>query len=150
MVAHPPSDIARIACNEIVEDLKVLGLKGVLRVLAPGESRPADDAWDFLYLDYVMGEPLVDARRLLASDGFAACASPHLNLAIRRLDQLNKEADAPERLRVVHQICFDDMSVIPLWQIQDRLARRKIVEGVEQRPVATYQDIEKWSLRLEE
>ena len=149
VVAHPPSDIARIACNEIVEDLKVLGLKCVLRVLAPGESRPADDAWDFLYLDYLMGEPLVDARRLLASDGFAGCASPHLNLAIRRLDQLNKEADAPERLRVVHQICFDDMSVIPLWQIQDRLARRKIVEGVEQRPVATYQDIEKWSLRLE-
>lgn len=150
VLAHPAGEIHRIACNEIVEDLKLLGLTCKLRVLDPGQSRPEDDDWDFTYVDYVMAEPIVDARRLLASDGFAECASPHLNLALRQLDNVTSWRDAGNRLRAIHQICYDDMSVIPLWQLADRLARRKLVEGLVERPVATYQAIENWSLRPEE
>ncbi len=150
VLVHPPNEIARIACNEIVADLSILKISCRLRVLEPGVSWPDDDDWDFLYVDYVMGEPLVDARRLLASDGFARCASPHLNLALRQLDQVDSWREAGSRLRAIHQVCSDDMSVIPLWQLGDRLARRKLVDGLLEQPIGTYQDIEAWRLSAEQ
>ncbi len=146
IVVHPPSEVARVACREMVEDLKVIGIPCALKELAAGQTRPTDEEWDFLYLDYLMGEPLVDARRLLASDGFAACSSPHLNLAIRQLDDVISWNDAGRRLRAIHQISYDDMSIVPLWQLNDHLARHKLVDGSVAQPVTTYQDIEAWKV----
>ena len=150
VLAFPASELARVACAAIVEDLKVLGLPSSLRPLAPGTCRPDDDRWDFLYVDYVMQEPLVDAPRLLAADGFAGCPSPHLNLALRQLQRATSWNQAGDRLRAVHQICYDDTSVIPLWQLIDYLACRKELGGVVENPVRTYQAIEGWSLQFAE
>jgi ABC-type transport system substrate-binding protein len=146
ILVHPASEVARVACAEMVEDLKVIGIPCALKVLPAGQTRPEDDDWDFLYLDYLMGEPLVDARRLLASDGFAECSSPHLNLALRQLGNVISWNDAGNRLRAIHQISYDDMSIIPLWQLNDHLARRKLVSGLVAQPVTTYQDVEAWNL----
>ena len=92
-----------------------------------------------------MQEPLVDAPRLLAADGFAACPSPYLNLALRQLQRATNWTQVGDRLRAIHQICFDDTSVIPLWQLVDSMACRKELAGMVDRPVTTYQAIEKWS-----
>ena len=150
ILVHPPHEIARVACAEIVEDLKVIGLPCTLRVLPPGYSRPADDDWDLLYFDYSIPEPLVDARHLLATDGMVASPSPHLNLALRQLDRVDNWNRAGERLRVVHQLCFDDTTLIPLWQLIEHLVYRKGIQGIVAEPVTTYQNIEAWRLTSEQ
>ena len=61
ILVHPPNEVARVACAEMVEDLKVIGIPCALKVLPVGQTRPEDDEWDLLYLDYLIGEPLVDA-----------------------------------------------------------------------------------------
>ena len=147
VVAFPPSELARVACAAIIEDWKLLGLTCVLRPLAPQEAWPVDEDWDFFYLDCVMQEPLVDAPRLLAADGLAGCTSPHLNLALRQLQRATSWKEAGDRLRAIHQICSDDASVIPLWQLVDHLAFRPELGGVSNNPVTTYQNIEGWSLQ---
>ena len=145
----PASEIARVACDEIVEDLKIVGVACTLRPLEPGQSHPADDDWDLVYLEYVMPEPLVDARRLLAADAFVASPNPHLNLALRQLDQAVSWNQAGERLRTIHQLCYDDTTVIPLWQIVEHLAHRPGISGLVPQPVETYQDLEAWRLQPE-
>ncbi len=147
VLAFPPSELARVACAAIMEDWKVLGVTCVLRPLPAPEAWPVDDDWDFYYLDCVMQEPLIDAPRLLAADGLAGCPSPHLNLALRQLQQATSWKQAGDRLRAIHQICFDDASVLPLWQLVDHLAFRRELVGVKESPVTTYQGIEGWSLQ---
>ncbi len=145
-LAYPPHEIARVACAEIVEDLKIIGLPCTLRELPAGYSQPADDDWDLLYFDLTIPEPLVDARRLLATDGLVGSPSPHLNLALRQLERVDNWNRAGERLRVVHQLCFDDTTVVPLWQLVEHLVYRKGIQGMVPEPVSTYQNIEAWRL----
>ncbi len=146
VLAHPNGEIARVACREIVDDLALLGIVCRLRPLPDGEYYPADDDWDFLYSDYVMTEPLTDAYRLLALDGFARCPSAHLNLALRQLQQADSWTAAGQKLRTVHQLCFDDTSIVPLWQLADHFAFRKGIQGIPSDPLTTYQEIEQWKL----
>jgi hypothetical protein len=147
VLAFPASEIARVACAAMVEDLKLLGIDCTLQPLSPGLCWPTDDNWDLIYLDCVMEEPLVDAPHLLATEGFAACSSPHLNLALRQLQQATSWNQAGDRLRAVHQICFDDTSIIPLWQLIDHLASARELMGLVGHPVTTYQGVESWSLQ---
>jgi hypothetical protein len=143
---HPAHELARIACEQIAQDLKLLNIQCMLQELPPEKCRPADNAWDLCYVDYVISEPLVEARRLLAVDGLAGCTSPHLNLALRQLDRATNWNEVSTRLRAIHQICFDDSSLIPLWQLVDHLVCRPGIGGMVARPVTTYQAIETWNL----
>lgn len=147
VIVYPAGEIARIACTEIVEDLGLIGIAARLETLPAGAIRPENDDWDLLYLDYRMPEPLVGARELLAYEGFASCRSPHLNLALRQLQQVVSWKDAGDRLSVIHQLCYDNTSVIPLWQLADHLAYRDGLHGISREPIDVYQDIEKWTLQ---
>jgi hypothetical protein len=147
VLAFPASELARVACASMVEDLKLLGIDCTLQPLAPGSCWPEDDTWDLLYLDCVLEEPLVDAPHLLATDGLAACSSPHLNLALRQLQRATNWNQAGDRLRAVHQICFDDTSVIPLWQLVDHLATARELTGLADQPITPYHGVENWTLQ---
>jgi tetratricopeptide (TPR) repeat protein len=146
VLVHPDGELARVACEEIAEDLRIIGLTITLRSLPSGAYYPSDDQWDLLYLDYAMAEPLTDARQLLAADGLVASTNPHLNLALRQLDQAISWNQVGERLRTIHQLTFDDTTVIPLWQLVDYQARSRTVSGLPAQPITTYQDIEQWRL----
>jgi tetratricopeptide (TPR) repeat protein len=146
VLVHPDHEIARVACAEIVEDLKLIGLPCTLRMLPSGSTRPDDDDWDLLYVDYTISEPLVDAARLLGFDGLVGSSSPHLNLALRQLSRVDNWNRTGERLRVIHQLCFDDTTIIPLWQIGEHLVCRKGIQGMVAQPMTTYQNIENWRL----
>ena len=62
---------------------------------------------------------------------------------LQRVDNWNR---AGERLRVIHQLSFDDTTVIPLWQLTEHLVYRKGIQGIVAEPVTTYQNIENWHL----
>lgn len=148
ILAHPNDEIPRIACQHIANNWRLLGLEVELKELSPGQSIP-DGEWHFTYADLRVTEPLTDASRLLSSDGFAKCASPYLNLALRQLGDSENWNEAGQRLRAVHQICFDDVSVLPLWQIADHFAYRSTIDGIGIQPVSLYQNVEQWRLITE-
>ena len=48
----------------------------------------------------------------------------------------------------LHQLVDYHLPVLPLWQITDRFAVSRHVEGLEDRPVSLYQDIAAWRVNL--
>ena len=144
VLVHPNDEIPRLACQEIANQWRVIGVECQLRPLPVGHSRPEDDNWDFLYCDLMFREPLIEAPRFLAADGFAECRSPYLNLSLRQLSRAEDWQTTGLRLRAIHQVCFDDVSVLPLWQIVDHFVYRVGITGINEQPVQLYQNIEKW------
>jgi ABC-type transport system substrate-binding protein len=147
VLVHPPHEIARVACQEIVADLAVVGILCQLRPLAPGEEPAADEPWDLRYVDVVMPEPISGVQRLLATGGIAGNRSPYLQLALRQLGEVGSWNDVGARLQSVHQLAFDDTAVVPLWQLTDFLAHRRGLIGIAAQPMTTYQAIEAWKLQ---
>ena len=91
-----------------------------------------------------MWEPVVDARRVLDADGLSGGASPYMSLALRQLEQASDWPQIGARLRRIHRIAYDDVAVIPLWQLTDHFAYHKSLQGVGGRPVGLYQNVEQW------
>ncbi|MCA9200570.1 MAG: hypothetical protein KDA87_23685, partial [Planctomycetales bacterium] len=146
VIVHPADEIARIACAEIVRYLAPLGLTCKLEELSPGADRPEHNDWDFLYTELVIHEPIADAGRLFAADGFAKIPSAYVNLALLQLQRVRNWNEAGQRLRSIHQVCFDEVAVIPLWQLVDHFVYRAGLQGVTRRPVNLYQEVEKWRI----
>ncbi len=144
VLAHPPGEIARIACIDIRRQLKLIGLAVDLRELEAGVPRQIPDDVDLMYVELALWEPLLDARRLLGDQGPAGRVNPFIRLALRRLDEATDWQTVHARLRHIHRLAHDDVSVVPLWQLRDHFAHRKALQGVGSEPAGLYQHVEKW------
>ena len=145
-LAHPATEIARVACGQIKQQLKLIGIDVTLKPLPPGPiTRVPDDA-DLLYAEWPMWEPIVDARRFLGADGPARGASAYMSLALRQLEQSSDWRKIRPKLREIHRIAHNDVAVIPLWQLVDHFAHHKSLRGVGSRPVSLYENVEQWQL----
>jgi len=144
VLAHPPHEIARTACRSIQRQLKLVGVPVVLRELEPGLPAMIPDDVDLLYAELAMWEPVVDARRGLGEGGLSGRCSAYMSLALRQLDQAADWAEVRGRLRRIHRLAHDEVSVVPLWQLPDHFAYLGTLEGVGSRPVTLYQDVEAW------
>jgi len=149
-LAHPAHDLARIACKVIAKHLKATGLTINLREIEPGAPLVLGPEDDLLFVELSMQEPLVDARRLLAADGLVGAASPYMTQALRQVDLAAGWKEAAAALRQVHRVAYDDVSVVPLWQLTEYVAYHKSLRGVGARPATLYQRVEQWQggLRL--
>jgi len=148
VLAYPHGDVPRLACDAMVKQLKQLGIEVVLRPLPLGETRPADDDWDLLFTEVVMVEPLTDARRLLSERGLARIDLAPIDLALRRLDTAESWSRARRALYELHLLVYNDVSVIPLWQLPVYQARRKGLEGVGSNTRSLYENLDRWELTI--
>ena len=144
VLAHPAGEIARSACRSIGRQLELVGIPVELTQLAAPVPRQIPENVDLLYAELAMWEPIVDARRLLGSDGMATGCSPYMSLALRQLEQAADWQQLHERLRRVHRIAHEDVAVVPLWQLVDHFAYRRELNGIGAQPIALYQNIEHW------
>ncbi|MEZ6106302.1 MAG: ABC transporter substrate-binding protein [Pirellulaceae bacterium] len=149
VLAYPHGDVPRLACETMVKQLQSIGIKVTLRPLPIGETLPSDDDWDLLYSELVISEPLVDARRLLAEDGLAALDLPPVELALRRLDTSESWGRARRALYDLHMLTYNDVSILPLWQLPVYHARRKGLEGVGNNLRSLYDNVNSWNLVVE-
>jgi ABC-type transport system substrate-binding protein len=145
VLAHPPHELARVACRAIQRHLKAIQLTVTLVELPPTSDQTPPD-YDFRYAELALWEPVTDARRLLGPNGLVGGCSSYMDLALRQLDEASGWRTARERLLEVHRVAHEDTAVIPLWQITDHLAYNRKVEGIGKRPVTLYQNIEKWRI----
>ncbi|HTN76767.1 MAG TPA: ABC transporter substrate-binding protein, partial [Pirellulaceae bacterium] len=144
VLGYPGSDTARIACQSIAAQLNLVGLPCKLLSLPSGEVRDLKNECDFVYVEVTLGEPVVDARKLLASDGVARLTDPYINLALRRLDAARNWPEARERLKDLHRQVDADLPIIPLWQLVEHHARRAAFVGLTDSPVTLYEDVSAW------
>jgi hypothetical protein len=143
-LAHPPHDLARVACRSIKRQLELIGLTVTLAETDPNAPATAPGDWDLLFVELAMWEPIIDAKRLLGPQGIVGRASPYMDLALRELEIAEDWKRARERLLQVHSVADDDLPVIPLWQITDHFAYQNALQGVGSKPAMLYQNIESW------
>jgi ABC-type transport system substrate-binding protein len=141
-LAHPAEPIARVACQSIARQLRLLGLAVTVRELAPGQA--AEDDVDLVYAETAMREPIVDCWRLLGPGGATGDCSPTMLAVLRGLQTAADEQAANEKLKEIHRLAAAELPAIPLWQLVDHLAYHTSVQGIGQRPVSLYDNVEQW------
>ena len=144
VLAYPPDEIARAACASIQLQLRMVGIEVELRPLDGALPDRVPDNVDLLYMELATWEPVVDARRLFGSDGIVGGTTRYMGLAAARADDAADWGQVRECLRRVHRICYDDVTIIPLWQLLDHFAVRRGLQGVGGKAVSLYQNVEQW------
>ena len=147
VLAHPPNPTATTVCQTIALQLGAIGIPVKLVPLSPqGTDTEAD--YDLRYAELAIWEPIVDARKLLGPQGLAGRCSSPMSLALRDVDQARNWKEVRSRLQEVHQIAFNDLPVIPLWQTVDFFAYRQTMAGIGETPVTLYQNVGDWRRML--
>lgn len=142
-IAHPPTELARVACGEIEAQLEVLGFQ--IELVESPTATVAQDI-DFYYVELTMLEPVVDVHSLLGKHGLLRDGSAYLDLALRRLSEASDWPTARNRLFEIHRIVHDDAAVLPLWQLAEYLVHDVSIRGIGETPVSLYQHVENWSV----
>ncbi|MFM7071568.1 MAG: ABC transporter substrate-binding protein [Planctomycetota bacterium] len=146
VIGFPPTEVARIAIQAIGMQLEVIKLKVELKELPPDKLSDPDGVCDFVYRELAVYEPLADAPKLLGVKGLFAESSPYVGLALRRLESTGNWQDASLALKDLHRITYDDVTVLPLWQLAEYYAYRKWLRGVGDQIVTLYQNVENWQI----
>ena len=144
ILAHPPTETARMACQQIKRHLKLIGLEIELKELGREVPDRIPEDVDLLYAELAMWEPIVDAERLLGEDGLIGETSPYMRLDLMRLRLSVDWPTVGQQLRRIHQTAHSEVTIIPLWQLSDYFAHVRGLEGIGDSPVTLYQYVEEW------
>jgi tetratricopeptide (TPR) repeat protein len=145
ILLHPAKPVARTMCQLIKRQLEAIGLPVKLKQVGDGDA----DDWDIKYTELCLWEPLADVRSLLGPGGLAGRCSPAMNQWLNQLDQATHWNEVTAGLHQIHQLAFEEMPVIPLWQTQNYFAYREELSGIGQSPVSLYQDVSNWQLSFD-
>lgn len=146
-LAHPPDDVARLACRTIARHWAPLGIS--TRLVEHAWPPPEDlyRQYDLVYAELAVWDPLVDVPRLFDS-GILRHNSPFLDWALAQAQGPSAQSWTTLRpaLYELHRILHDDATVIPLWEITEHFAFHRAVEGPRGEPLTLYQDILQWQV----
>lgn len=145
-IVHPNDELSSQACLAIAEQIQTYGIATTVVPLPAGRALPDSEQWDLAYYDIVMAEPLRDLVELFGEEGIFASGSPYLSLALRRLDDVTDWKAARRRLREVHRLLHEEVTVVPLWQLQDHAAYRIELEGMRGPLMGLYDEVEFWKV----
>jgi ABC-type transport system substrate-binding protein len=150
VLGYPAYEAARVACEAIASQMKLIGIEVELKEFPPGVTSDPEGKVDLTYAEVAIWEPLVDARRLLGDDGLAPIDSPYIRRALRQLDESQDWGEVRDRLLELHRTAHDEVAVVPLWQMADSFAYRKSLRNIvgDGPPVWLYQNVDKWRLAL--
>ena len=146
VLAHPSGSLATIACTKIKQSWEEAGISTTLRELGESVSFPEDDNWDMLYVEAAIEEPLTDATRIMGAQGIAKNVSSPVDQSLQKLGYADSWQDASRTLRRIHRQVSNDLSVIPMYQIQEHFAYRKNVYGLGRNLIHLYQNIRRWRI----
>ena len=145
VLGHPADETSRIACRAIARQWDQIGVKCTLAEFPPGQFNDAGNC-DLVYLQTAAWEPVVDAGRLLGSEGIAPAKSAFIQLTLRQIERATNWQQARDRFRQLHRLLHEDVTVIPLYQTIDHYAYRKSLQGLESPRVTLYENISRWQV----
>ena len=111
-----------------------------------------DDEWDMCYRRVRMEEPLLELWPLLANDNSLnmnrlGMFPDWMRQELINLDYASSFQDAQARLFTIHNHIAAEAFLIPLWEVDDFAVWRKTITGTPDRPLSTYQNVERWIVR---
>ena len=101
---------------------------------------------NFLYVELSMSEPLTDVDVLFGRNGIATQMSPSVQQLVRDLSYSTSWPVAGRKLRQLHRQVLNDISVMPLYQVQEYFAYRKNITEIGRNLVNLYQNIDLWKV----
>lgn len=146
IVGCPDFEFARVAVQAMIQQWMNVGIAAEMLVLPPGEV--FSEQCDLIYVTTTMWEPATDIERLLGGNGIAATDNPFIVQGLERLRTALNWRQVRTAMQDLHQLIDYHLPVLPLWQITDRFAVSRAVEGLEDNPVSLYQDIDFWRVDL--
>ena len=117
----------------------------------PGDPLKNEE-WDMCYRRVRMEEPLLELWPLLANDNSLnmnrlGMFPDWMRQELINLDYASSFQDAQARLFTIHNHIAAEAFLIPLWEVDDFAAWRKTITGTPDRPLSTYQNVERWIVR---
>lgn len=148
VLARPKNETSEFLALMICRQWAAMGIS--VRTVEYRDDEPIgrDDSIDFWLVDRAMTEPLIDVERILGTDGLAGAASPYMELALEKLRAAEDWPTAGRCLQAVHRLCFEETTIIPLWQITEHYVHRIGIEGIEP-PTGLldfYQNVLEWTI----
>jgi ABC-type transport system substrate-binding protein len=149
VLGHPGHEMARIICQAIAAQWKLIGLEPELREFPAGVVDDARGECDLVYKEIALWEPVIDARRMLGATGVSPTPSPYVQQSLRWLDEVENWSEVRERLVDIHRAVYNDAAVLPLWQTVDFFACHKRLNNVGSNPVWLYQNVDQWRISVD-
>ena len=146
VLAHTDDEISLIASRAVQNGWRQMGIKCELRQLEPGQVVPPDDDWDFLYYQISIQEPLTDCERLFGVQGIVQDLSAPVQQNMRKLGYANSWQSAGVTMRRLHRQIINDMTIIPLYQLQEYYAYRSNLKNVGRSVVDFYENVYDWKV----
>jgi ABC-type transport system substrate-binding protein len=146
IVGCPDFEFARVAVQALIQQWAIVGIEAQMLVLPTDKAFDAD--CDLLYVTTTMWEPATDIERLLGGDGKASSDNPFVILALDKLREARNWRQVRAVMQDMHRLVDYHLPVLPLWQVTDRFAYRRYVEGLDDHPISLYQDIASWRVNL--
>jgi ABC-type transport system substrate-binding protein len=143
LLAHTADPLAKVACQAMKLQLDQIGIP-IKLVELPAADPDANVAYDLLYAELAVWEPLFDARRLVGGRGVAGHASALMDAALDELDRAENLKQSQQPLKEIHRIAHYDLPLLPLWQTVNHFAHRAQLGGVGDSPVTLYQNVAEW------
>lgn len=141
VLGHAPHELPTIVCKAMAKQLAAIQIPCRTFELAGPDSAAQ---CDFVYAELLIAEPVIDMVRLLGPGGLYPATNPHVRLGIRQVEQATTWNQAGQRLKQLHRVLHEDLTLLPLWQTPEYFAVQKNLQGISAAPVSLYQDIEQW------
>lgn len=147
MVCTPePETIA--AATEFVKGWSAIGVP----VTLVADNEPASDDWDIAYRTLSMSEPATQLWPFLTLQPQARVQDlVHLPDWLRQelldLEMAGETTTVVALLKQLHAHLQSQVHMIPLWEVDEFVVLRKNITGFADRPVSTYQYVDRWSIQ---
>ncbi|MGN6547035.1 MAG: ABC transporter substrate-binding protein [Aureliella sp.] len=145
-LAVPNFELARVGAQALIQQWSLVGVKAELVLLPEGQAFDESLNCDLVYVTATMWEPAVDIERLLGGNGPAKSNNPFIVQALTRLRGARSWREVRTALQELHRLVDYHLPVLPLWQITDRFAYSRQLQGLSSGSVSLYQDIAAWRL----
>jgi tetratricopeptide (TPR) repeat protein len=146
VVGCPDFEFARVAVQAIIQQWAIVGIEAEMILLPSSDPAEWNGRCDLVYLMTTLWEPATDIQRLMGDGGVAASDNPFIVQGLARLRDSLGWRDVRDSLQDLHQLIAYHLPVLPLWQVTDRFAARRGIQGIPDRPVTLYQDLAEWRL----
>lgn len=149
-LAHPPTPVAREACEAIRDQLRAVGFGVDLVEAAESDLATGRTRFDLRYAEVTMSEPLVDVWRMFGPGGIAGEPSAPVRDALERVVAATSGKASVAALRDLHRVTHADLPLVPLWQTISHVAWLEGLEGPVDDAVDVYQSIDTWRVTRRE
>ena len=144
VLGHPADEGSRLACRALVQQWKLVGIEVQLKEFPLGVFADPQKKCDLTYVQAATWEPIIDAARLFGAEGLTPTDNAYIRLAIKQIETATNWQQVRQRMQQLHQLIYEDVTVIPLWQTYDYYAFRQGFTALEGNRATLYQNVQQW------